>query len=156
MEKFPNLKIDCPHFCLTSRNLDRLASYFDKYPNFYTDFSFGYYTFTGDGFWRISKQTEKFREFVIKYADRFLFGADLVVTKVKVNSKKWLKEMPEYLQCYRDILEEKNFTCSPLNNYLQRKLQDKYPPEGTLNGLELPVEVLQKIYEENPERFLND
>lgn len=138
LKKYPNLRLNCPHFCLSSINLDRLKHLFDAYPNLYTDISFGF--FVEDGLNRISKNVSRYRNFVIKYHDRFMFGTDMVVTSNKRKTVDWIYNLT---MCYRDMLEAETYDCNVGEDI-----------SGSFNGLDLDEETLKTIYEEVPKKFL--
>lgn len=149
LKRFPDLIINVPHFALLSAQLPRLQSLLERYPNLYTDISFGHIDFTVDGFKRLSEEIEKYREFFKKYPDHILFATDEVITKVKWKDASYLKER---FQCYRDLLEKETFTC-PLIDRWQKEKGKESPL--LLNGLSLSRPVLKQIYEVNAERFLS-
>jgi len=142
LTEYPQLVVDCPHWCLSSINDERFRELYDKYPNLYTDISFGS-MFAQDGFERISKNPEKYRELIGDYQDRFMFGSDMVLTDVK--SKEFARDM---LACYRKMLEQEEYTCEV------GEKGSKFSVYGTFNGLNLSDSILRKIYYENPIRFL--
>jgi predicted TIM-barrel fold metal-dependent hydrolase len=180
LRKYPDLVMDIPHFMVSSMNLEKVERLFDKYPNLYTDISFGSPEYLAAGFRRISNDTQKYIDFISKYPGRILFGTDMVITETESKDHDFIKST---IQCYKDILEKKNFTCGQVSDYYgeeARKLAESYnsckPEEGkyclsikeklkshtkwhnetkTLNGLGLSGEILQKIYWENPLNFLS-
>ena len=156
LERFLNLIINVPHFMLSSINLwltegkgdeCRLRYYLEKYPNLYTDISFGYWA--KDGLWRISNHTQVFREFLIEFQDRFTFGTDMVCTAHPRKDVEWVANLTIG---YRDIMEKEyfNLTVTP-------DIEGDYNGEapGTHSGLNLPKNVLDKIYYDNMVKFLN-
>lgn len=135
LKMYSDLKVICPHFCLSSSNLQRLSYLFDNYPNLYSDVSFGDETYLLEGFERISKDSQKYKEFITKYADRFFYGTDIVVTDYEGKNEYWLSKL---FQLYRDLLEKDKFLV-----FLAKD------PNKFYNGLGLSYEVLTKIYETN-------
>ncbi|MFC1768415.1 amidohydrolase family protein [Nanoarchaeota archaeon] len=148
LQKFPNLNVVCPHFCLSSINSSRFEYLMDKYPNMYTDISFGH--FFEDGLKRISRNTTKFRDLFVKYQDRILFGIDLVVTNNTIpangDPSEWMTNLTI---CYRDMLERENYDCSV---HIKRVFN---VDQKNLNGLDLSRKILNKVYEENPKEWMN-
>jgi len=128
---FPNVKFICAHFCGVESRLDVLESMLDKYSNLYTD----------DSAWQrvghfAALESEKFRQFYIKYQDRIMFGSDMVLENQDENwIVKWLK-------CDIDLVEKRIFFC-----FKEPGLQ--------LDGLHLPPEVLEKIYETNSQHIFS-
>ena len=69
MERFQYLRVYDPHFALsknTQKRLDRLAWVLDRYPNVYTDISFGWHTFHKAGFESFSKWKTRSHNFLEK------------------------------------------------------------------------------------------
>ncbi len=179
LKEFPDLVVNVPHYMVSSIEIDEVKRLFDTYPNLYTDISFGSPQFFAAGFRRISRSIDKYREFFDEYPDRILFGTDMVITET---DKKDEAFMEATIQCYRDLLEKKRFTCEPVNDYYkgiaetnQQIYKDCKPKAGdfcktklekmksynrwyeetkVLNGLNLNSDILKKVYSENPERWL--
>ncbi|HIJ64452.1 MAG TPA: amidohydrolase family protein [Candidatus Hydrogenedentes bacterium] len=137
LRRFPDLKIDCPHFMLSSIKDSRLREFLDTFPNLYSDVSFGDH-FAKAGQTRISKSPKKFRRLFEEYPDRFMFAADLVVTNARFKSEDWIGER---LQSYVDMLTKKTYT-SPTS------------PGKKLRGLALPKELADRILYKNYEEFI--
>lgn len=149
LQKYPNLVVDCPHFCLLSGKLNELTRLFDTYPNLYTDISFGYIDYTAAGLKRLSNDLMKYREFFKKYKDRIMFGTDEVLTKIIWKNAEYLEAR---FWCYRDMLEQKIYSCSLVDEFEIEK--GRNPLE--LNGLYLDEEVLNAVYRTTPEKFLGE
>ena len=179
LKKYPDLVLSVPHFMVASTRLEQVEELMDEYPNLYTDVSFGSPEYMAAGLRRIGSIPEKFRAFIEKYPDRILFGTDMVLTKTAYKDKDFVEEV---LQCYRDMLEQKIYTCNAVKDYYKKEF-DTYakayevcrPKEGKyciskkakmdarkkwyegtkkINGLDLDAETLEKIYQTNPKRFL--
>lgn len=140
LKAYPNLQVICPHFCLSSIRTQRLRYFFDTYPYFYTDISFGY--FTKEGFDRISQNTSKYVDLFSDYPDRFLFGTDMVVTKNPGKDAKWIAN---FTMCYRHMLEYKRFYC---------KVGD-FISGYEWEGLGLNSTLLERIYTTNAQEFFS-
>lgn len=149
LQEYPNLIVDCPHFCLLSGKLNELERIFDTYPNLYTDVSFGFIKYTAAGFKRLSKDPQKYREFFKKYKDRIMFGTDEVLTKIKWKDAEYLEAR---FWCYRDMLEQEIYSCSLVDDFEIE--EDRKPIE--LNGLYLDDEVLNAVYRTTAEKFLGE
>jgi predicted TIM-barrel fold metal-dependent hydrolase len=135
----PGMSVVCPHFCLSSKNLQRLSYLFDTYPNLYSDISFGDESYLLEGAARISEDASAYRDFITKYADRFFYGTDVVVTDYEGKDAEWLTQ---FFQIYRDLLEKESYEIF---------LDDS---EVVYSGLALSPEVLEKIYETNWANFM--
>ncbi|MFH0838077.1 MAG: amidohydrolase family protein, partial [Patescibacteria group bacterium] len=72
LDAHPDMVVSVPHFMVSSIELDKVAALLDKYPNLYTDVSFGSPEFMAAGFRRISKDPGKYRNFINRFKDRIL------------------------------------------------------------------------------------
>ena len=138
LSRYPNLIVNCPHFCLSSINQTRFRYLMDKYPTLYTDVSFGFYVEAG--LKRISKDQEKFRELIEDYQDRIMFGTDMVVTSHPRKTIEWVYNLTK---CYQDMLTEERYSCN---------VGDEL--NGNFKGLNLDQDILRKIYSENTKKYL--
>ena len=138
LEAFPDLKIICPHFMLSSIRDSRLREFLDTIPNLYSDLSFGHDSFLIQGLKRISKNPPKFRKIFSRYPTRFMWGTDLVITEHESKSVEW---MSERFQAYLDMLT--------LTSY-----QVPFLPGEELNGLALEKDLLEGILFRNYEKFV--
>ncbi|KKR25128.1 MAG: hypothetical protein UT55_C0049G0004 [Candidatus Peregrinibacteria bacterium GW2011_GWE2_39_6] len=141
LAQFPKLNVACPHFCVSSKNLQRLSYLFDNYPNLYTDISFGSEQLMVEGIQRISQNPNPYQEFITKYADRFLYATDVVVTDYEGKDEQWLTSV---YQLYRDLLEKEKISTD-LNENL-----------NGIAGLHLDYATLQQIYTSNWDRFMGN
>jgi hypothetical protein len=110
------------HYLNMNDDLPRLGEMLDKYPNMYVDLA----ARNGES----AATPRATREFIIKYADKVLFGTDLADTKARM-----------YRNVYR-ILEtdDEHFYIPETNNYGYI-----WP----LSGFDLPDDVLRKVYRDN-------
>jgi len=145
LERFPDLKVICPHFMLSTIHYmrsttadSRLEQLLDTFPNLYTDTSFGHDDFLVPGLKRLSKAAPKFRALFRKYPTRIFYSADLVVTEVALRIDEWVYIR---LKAYLDMLSKDTYT-TPLI------------PGETLNGLALPPDLLERVLYKNYEDFL--
>jgi predicted TIM-barrel fold metal-dependent hydrolase len=108
------------------KDLDNIASHFDRYPNFAVD------TAARMEYLMIAP-AEKVRAFLIKYQDRVLYGTDLdllATADIQQSLKEW---QSMYVRDWRFLATDETF------DYEGKKLQ----------GLKLPQPVLQKIFRDN-------
>lgn len=138
LQKFPKLKVICPHYCLSTIRTDRFSRLMDLYPNLYTDTSFGFVEYFKEALLRFSKRAQTYRELMLRYQDRILFGLDLVVTREPYKTQPWMEGM---IRGYRDVLERDGFFFSEL-------------PGVPLRGFQLEPKVLEKIYFRNFEHLM--
>jgi len=137
LTQFPDMKVIAPHFILSSIASARLREYLDTFPNLYTDISFGN-VYAPNGLKRISKDPDKFRQLVDDYPERFMFGADLVLTGNTLKDENWVTEQ---IEAYLLMLTRESYT-TPLT-------------EETLRGLALPPNQLANILFLNYIKFLD-
>lgn len=135
---YPDMKVNLPHFILSSIRDSRLREYFDTFPNVWSDISFGHDDFLIAGIKRISKSPAKFKDLFNRYPERFMFGSDLVLTDYDAKDVDWLSIR---VQAYYDMLTKKTYT-TPL------------VPGEQLTGLELTGPLLDNILYRNFEGFM--
>ena len=138
LQSFPDLKVNAPHFILSSIRDSRLREFLDTFPNLYTDISFGHDDFLIAGLQRISRDTAKFRDIFHNYPNRFMYGTDLVMTEASFKDADWFTVRA---QAYYDMLTKETYT-TPLI------------PDTTLNGLQLTSPLLDKILYQNYHDFV--
>ncbi len=139
MEEFPYLRVCVPHFGLFKNNpkrLKRLGALLDRYPNMYSDISFGWYEFQIQGFQKFDKWPTRYRTFMERYAHRFMYSADMVVEPTKDHAY-----IVNTLRSYMQMLEMKRYRF-----FLK--------PDRLYRGLALPESALRKIYWETPSAYL--
>jgi hypothetical protein len=144
LQAYPKMKVICPHFCLLSGKLEKLADLMDKYPNLYTDTSFGYIKYTISGFEKMAEDKEKFQNFIEKYKERVFMGDDQVVTDVKI--KKHQDFIENVLAAYIDILKGK-----------EAKLNIKWPIKNdeVFDGLDLSGNISNAVLTTSPKKLLD-
>ena len=138
LDMFPDLKVNCPHFMLSSIKDTRLRELLDTYPNLYTDISFGHDDYLKAGLLRISRDPDKFRDLFTQYPDRIMYGTDMVVTAASKKTTEWIYDR---CQVYIDMLAEETYTTPLL-------------PGEELRGLALPEELLQRVFYQNYVDFM--
>jgi predicted TIM-barrel fold metal-dependent hydrolase len=134
LKKHPETIIIGGHFDFMTDDLKHLEYFLDTYPNYYIEF--------GSILAELGRQPYTTRKFFIKYQDRILFGTD----GGALFTKGWTVE--KLYQAYFEFLETEN-------EYID------YPLKGAINqgnwkiyGINLPDEVLEKIYYKNSEKIL--
>lgn len=127
VERHPQTNFIGAHFANNPENLAELGDWLDKYPNLYVELA--------ARIAELGRQPRAARQFCLMYADRILFGTD-GPRDVKRLAPHWrlLETADEYFPY----------------------AEDQYPPQGLWNiyGLDLPDEVLRKIYNENAARLI--
>lgn len=144
LEMYPTIKWISAHFGSLPENLPKLGTLFDTYPNLYVD--------TGSTKWMIrelGKNVTETKEFLARYQDRVLWGSD-IANRVGIRSSKSKREFYWYSRFWSHRL----FWETPFEAPLAFKDSDN--PEGTnIHGLDLPLNILNKIYFTNAQKLLS-
>jgi len=138
LKKYPDLKVNTPHYMLSSMAHSRLKEMLRTFPNLYVDISFGHDDYLKTGLERVSGNTAAFRALFEAYPDRFLFGTDYVVTTLRPQPHDWYQIRTD---AYLDMLSKDEYITDLM-------------PGRTLRGLALPGELLEKILYKNFEAFM--
>jgi predicted TIM-barrel fold metal-dependent hydrolase len=144
LSEFENLLKSFPDVTMVAAHYGRMAPEFtegvrllDQYPNLYMDVSMG------GGLSRYQKEIpvalKKYREFILKYQDRLLWGTDVILTR---------KTTKEFLRGRSQI----DFLVLGKPFYVD--LREGHDSTVVHTGLALPRSVLRKIFYENPKRIL--
>ena len=119
-----------PHMANLPEDLASVAALLDRFPNVVIDFS--------ARIDELGRQPYTARDFFIKYQDRILFGLDMPVS-------------PEAYRCYFRFLETRD-EYFDYPDYIGRF---GVYTRWKLYGLNLPDEVLEKIYYKNAQRIIS-
>ncbi len=127
IERHPQTTFIGAHVANNSEDLKTVGIWLDRYPNLYVDFA--------SRINELGRQPYSAREFLIKYADRVLFGTD----------GPWPETRIQY---YWRFLESRD-------EYFPYAEQP-FPPQGfwRIYGVYLPDDVLKKIYHENAAKVI--
>lgn len=121
---YPNTTFIACHYLNMNQDLDRLGALLDKYPNLYLDLA---------GRMGESAVTPRAtRRFLIKYADRVLYGTDNGMSPAM------------YHMTFRLLETDDEHIYNPDYGY-----------HWSYSGFDLPDDVLKKIYHDNAARLLN-
>ena len=125
--RHPKTTFICAHMADIPEDLAKLGGYLDQYPNMNVEIAA-----------RVSelgRQPYTARRFFLKYADRILFGTD-GVPPVSELTPHW-----RFLETFDESFPYED---------------NPFPPQGFWNiyGINLPDEVLKKVYHENAERLI--
>jgi predicted TIM-barrel fold metal-dependent hydrolase len=121
-------------------NLPRLQRMLDRFPNLYLDNSATRWMVR-----ELSARRDAAREFVIRNADRILFGTDQVS-----GDDRGFDFLASRFWAHRKLWETAYNGPSPI---FDPDLSEENQP--TLRGLALPDEVIQKLYHDNTVKLLN-
>lgn len=127
------LKIILAHFYFLSADLARAGRFFDQHPNVHFDLAPGV-----EMLYNLSRDPGASRDFVIRYADRIVFGSDLFSNQTVEQGRvraglvfRWLESDDTFR-----VPPEADFLLGP-------------PQDGVIRGMSLPDDVLTKIYHDN-------
>lgn len=150
LHDYPNLKVVNPHLGgYLSYAPGILRRLLETYSNLYVDLSFGTQVeYLRHSFEDISARHEVWRKLLIDHADRFLFGADMVVTPT--TSRAHARAL---YGLYRALLETERFDFHYVPARGTSPLHEVGHHHDGMHGLALPREVLQKIYFDNAARI---
>jgi hypothetical protein len=137
LELHPGLKFIGCHLGSLEWNVDELARRLDKFPDMAVDMAARISHLQ----YQSARNREKVREFCIKYQDRLLYGTDLSDNDAGGGGalSKWVHDTW--------IKDWKYFATG------SRMRSDQF--RGAFEGLQLPKEVVRKIYSENAVKWYN-
>jgi len=122
------------HLASLEWSVDELAKWFDKYPNTAVDMA----ARMGQLFYQTVNEREKVRNFFIKYQDRLMYGTDIIDRGE--NGEAFQRRMHEtWLRDWEYLISDNKMTSNLIN--------------GEFNGLQLPKEVVNKIYAVNYKKW---
>ena len=142
LSRHPRLRFQVPHFGSQPeiQRFPNLIRWMEKFPNLVVD--------TASSRWmarELSKDTEKARDFLLSYSDRVLFGTDLFAGR---------GDSDYYSGRY--VAQRILWETSERDTPLPFPDDDTKDSGGTyINGLDLPISVLKKVYWENANRIYN-
>ena len=135
LDKNPELVFIGCHLASLEWSVDELAKWLDKYPNTAVDMA----ARMGQLFYQTRDDREKVRNFFIKYQDRILYGTDIIDSGQE--KEKFQKQIHEtWLRDWEYLVTDHKMTSTNLMN-------------GGFRGLQLPKEVVDKIYRLNTEKW---
>jgi predicted TIM-barrel fold metal-dependent hydrolase len=120
--KHPRTQFVALHVANWPENLDAVSTWLKKYPNMSVEF--------GAREAELGRQPRRARQFFMEFQDRIMFGTDSEPDpKMYANYFRWLETADEYFEYWG------------------------YPGQGRweIYGMELPDEVLEKVYHKNSE-----
>jgi len=130
LARHPRLEFIGAHMASVEWSLDELAALMDLFPNLKIDLAARMYYLHHHA----SIDREKVREFMIRYQDRILYATDIAVhDRMGVDFKSATENL------YRGWLAQWEFLATD--------------SAGESRGLQLPSEVIDKIYYKNAERY---
>lgn len=131
LELHPDLKFIGCHLGSLEWNVDELAKRLDKFPNMAVDMAARICHLQ----YQSAKDRKRVRDFCIKYQDRLLYGTDLSEDENSNNEELAKQIHATWLDDWKYFTSKDEMT-SPVFR-------------GKFEGLQLPKEVIKKIYSEN-------
>lgn len=136
----PALTIIGAHLGSLEHDVAEVARRLDRYDNFYVD--------TAERFADLYNQhADLVRKFFIRYADRILYGTDFILDAppgTPIDEKKVRADYEALLESHAEYLVGTGHI----------EVQDTLLEPVTVPSLNLPLDVLRKIYHENAERLI--
>lgn len=135
LELHPDLKFIGCHLGSLEWNVDELAKRLDKFPNMAVDMAARICHLQ----YQSAKDRKKVRDFCIKYQDRLLYGTDLSVNESDSRKRDSTWVHKTWIDDWRYFTTKDTMTSDMFR--------------GKFEGLQLPKEVVRKIYFENAIRW---
>lgn len=144
LDKHPDLNVTFAHFFFLSGQLNRLGDYLDRYPHMHVDLTPGI-----EMYLNFAENPQKARDFFIQYQDRILYGTDIGARALLADREGGIQEEESLarIEVVRGFLEKEG----PFSLHHQGFLFGG--SETVFQGIDLPDEVLNKIYYQNFTRF---
>lgn len=133
LERYPETTFICPHMGGHAENLEYLGELLDQFANLYVDTA-AYEPVLG-------QDPESTRAFFMKYQDRIMAGTD---NGWKDEGMEIFKQRMQAVRLFYETDEEQ----TNLEDFLPRR------PGYTIRGINLPREVLDKVYRKNVTRLV--
>ena len=136
LTRYPELRVVGCHMGCRPEDLDALEALFRRFPNYSIETSACKWVIR-----EISAQREKARRFFIAWADRIMLGSDLVVQR-NIHRTYYTSRFHVQRQMWETDFRGRSMIRDP-----------DADGEPILHGLDLPAEVLRRIYRLNAERL---
>lgn len=137
LNNFPKLKVLAPHWMLATKRPTFLRKMLERYPNVWTDTSFGHDSFLEAGMKRISEKRAIIKQLILDFRGRILCGSDIVCTTAAFKDVEWISKR---IVAYRLMLSTELYEC-PVS-------------KAALKGLALPEDVLLELMRDNTRNLL--
>lgn len=135
LNRHPRLKVIFPHFYFLSADLPHAERLLARFPNVSFDLAPGV-----ELIYNLSKDPAASREFFIRHADRIMYGTDIGL----MDDMTVRQSVRRAVLVRRFLSSGESFGADPEVDFLFE------PPPGAVGkGLDLPADVLQKIFHAN-------
>ena len=137
LKKHPNLSFTGAHLASLEWNVDELAHRFETFPNMRADLA----ARIGHLQYQSLANRERVRNFLIKYQDRVLYGSDMTINEQDNDFARVSKGIrARWFEHWAYLATDSVFVIKDLG-------------ERKIKGLQLPREVIDKIFCKNGEKF---
>lgn len=155
LDAFPKLNIMVPHYGVgfwqpRAEGMSLVVSMLRKHKNLYVDTSLGTREILIKGMAVMEQDLSVFNALFAEFPDQIIWGTDSVVTGNSEKTPSWYTDV---IWATRDQLEREVF-FTPLAAGYSKYYQSGRDGDGRYRGLNLPPEVLKKVYHDNPMRWL--
>jgi Amidohydrolase len=138
LDRNPRLKFMGAHMASLEWSVDKLAAFLDRYPNAVVDLA----ARMGQVEYQSNRNRGKVRRFFIRYQDRLLYGSDLSQDQA-ANPEELRRDVHAFwLNDWQYLATGRTFSVPEL--------------DAPVRGLDLPKDVIRKIYSENAERWFGN
>lgn len=138
LARHPRLKVIFPHFYFLSADLARAGRFLDEHPSVNLDLAPGI-----EYLYNLSRDPDATHAFFTRYADRILYGTDLM-SRLTVDEGRYRAGI-----IFRWLETEDTFRVPAGVDFLLGK-----PEDGVIRGIALPDDVLAKLYGGNFTRLV--
>jgi predicted TIM-barrel fold metal-dependent hydrolase len=132
LARHPDLTVIFAHFLFLAGDLERASGILSQYPNVYLDLTPG-----TEMYFQFEEHPEATRAFFLRYQHRIIFGTD-ASDRALASEAGWARTQGKVDMMRRFLETSDHFDADPL---VQR--------EGWVQGIDLPTDVLLKIYRDN-------
>lgn len=140
LKNHPKLNFTGAHLASLEWNVEELARRFDQFPNMKADLA----ARMGHLQYQSLIDRERVRNFLIKYQDRILYGSDMTISERDTSYVKISAGLrTRWLEHWAYLATDSVFIVKDLGNQ-------------KVKGLQLPREVVDKIFCKNAERFFGN
>ena len=137
LKNHPRLNFTGAHLASLEWNVDELAKRFDRFPNMKADLA----ARIGHLQYQSLSNRERIRNFLIKYQDRVLYGSDMTINKHDTSYTLISRGLrARWFDHWAYLATDSMFIVKDLGGQ-------------KVKGLQLPREVIDKIFSKNAEQF---
>jgi predicted TIM-barrel fold metal-dependent hydrolase len=135
LEKFPKLRFVAAHLGSVEWDVDELAKRLDRFPNMAVDMA----ARIGHLQYQSQKNRERVRKFLIDYQDQLIYGTDLEISGDPDPEKMKSNAITTWQSDWKYLVSDEWMEVGDV--------------DGEFQGLQLPKEVVDKIYYHNAVRW---